>query len=263
MYSLPSRSSTSLCATMRNLELSTYALMDQAARCKLQFPETALTAVNLTTIQTLNPLESIVIEQGRKEAVTGADWEWWLIGRTSVLGIRVQAKRLYLKSRRFEQLKESNRHGRQVDLLIKEALAARTYPLYCFYSTRLKSTDLKQWNCGTYSQSVQSMGCAIGDARAIRREINSGNLKVPDILQHCRPWSCLTCCPQASGLVQRASAVLADLGRGTGEDFLVPERDRGDIPDYVRLALTRDIRPSIPDNLSHVLVTIEPQESLA
>lgn len=263
---LPVVSSSSLCGTLKSLEVSTYTMLALAMKAKIPFPETAITAINLTTLCTLHPNETVLIDHMGQEATSGADWEWWLVGRRQVLGLRVQAKRIYKSSHAYDRLGESNKNGRQVDLLIKEASASRTYPIYCFYNTALKPSDLSRWNCGTYSPSATSMGCAIAGATAIRSMIDQKKKKVADILPHCLPWSCLVCCPRGRGLIERASMVLSALGSDEGTRMELPTRDRDDLPVYVRQALNSNMLPrvgfdhDIPSSLSHVLVTLDTSE---
>src|SRR4051812_39766278 len=59
-------------------------------------------------------LRYIKFTRHREARVTGADWEWWFVGLTASLGIRVQAKRLALGDN-YPALAYSNKYGLQIE----------------------------------------------------------------------------------------------------------------------------------------------------
>src|SRR5271156_2283041 len=57
-------------------------------------------------------------EEGK---ITGADWEWWILGESNALKMRVQAKRLKDNDDNYPDLARSNAHGLQIEKLIADA----------------------------------------------------------------------------------------------------------------------------------------------
>lgn len=70
-------------------------------------------------------------EEGR---YSGADWDWWLLGRNSHFKFRVQAKRLRLGEDHYVGLAQSNRRGLQIEMLINSARQRGFFPIYAFYA---------------------------------------------------------------------------------------------------------------------------------
>jgi len=70
-------------------------------------------------------------EEGK---VTGADWEWWIVGRSRAFKARVQAKRLNLEDN-HPGLAYGNKHSLQIVKLIADAEANDSAAIYMFYAT--------------------------------------------------------------------------------------------------------------------------------
>src|SRR5690349_12453538 len=115
-----------LCDTFKKQSSTTWNLLLKARRVKSQLLEETLTDVNLLEFKIKHPREIITKTFTKpKEAVTGADWEWWLTGPSGDwLGFRLQAKVIELQSSLYEHLhyKNPKKPDFQADLLIRSAL---------------------------------------------------------------------------------------------------------------------------------------------
>jgi len=69
--------------------------------------------------------------------VTGADFEWWILGDNRAFKARVQAKRLKADVDNYPGLAHTNEHGLQIVKLIENANAEAAAPLYLFYANSL------------------------------------------------------------------------------------------------------------------------------
>ena len=79
----------------------------------------------------------------QENAVTGADWEWWIVGRKGGMKIRVQAKRVRSESRKNYAGIAYNRQE-QIKKLIESSESDNAYPVYAFYTPHLNGCELSQ-----------------------------------------------------------------------------------------------------------------------
>jgi len=160
--------------------------------------EESITDFVLLELQSRHPHEIITQKYTkRQESQTGADWEWWLTSGNKWLGLRIQAKKIDSKNLKYPELDKVNQYGRQVDLLIKNALQSQPnrIPLYIFYNYwDTNNYILKYWNCGTYPQDVEMLGCGLVDTFRVKNVLNTGSKLLKDIAPSMYPWSCLVCC---------------------------------------------------------------------
>ena len=88
-------SQTALCQSFIALANRTSLWMTYARQPNLVPGETAITDFNLFNLWLQYPNQvRIWRHSARREARSGADWEWWLGGNGAWLGLRVQAKKL-------------------------------------------------------------------------------------------------------------------------------------------------------------------------
>lgn len=71
---------------------------------------------------------------------TGADWEWWFVFRDFAMKLRIQAKKLILKQDNDPSLAHTNRHGLQIEKLLKDSINENFIPLYAFYTSHADVT---------------------------------------------------------------------------------------------------------------------------
>lgn len=127
----------------------------------------------------------------RKEAITGADWEWWLIGEQYSFKIQVQAKK-------FDSSKNCFRHiaypgnpdeGRQLKSLINYCARSSSYPLYAIYSPMVLTTIPYKRKASVH----------FVDGYFVERSYNasavSKNLNGATLLNHSIPLSAIFCPP--------------------------------------------------------------------
>jgi hypothetical protein len=89
----------------------------------------------------------------RDEAVTGADWDWW-IGSHAQGWVRVliQAKKLFLPGATYKSLRHKVADGRdppmQLERLAQFALKANALPYYCFFNGNVVAEEpAPDWGC--------------------------------------------------------------------------------------------------------------------
>lgn len=115
-----------------------------------------------------------------QESKNGADWEWYIIGETRSLAMRVQAKRV----QRNDVLRIRHTVGQtgrqQHDLLIETAKADDMKPMYCIYCTERQRAHWAQIG-------GLETGCLLVDAERLTEDISSLNL----IESACWPWHLL------------------------------------------------------------------------
>ena len=117
-------------ATPRNLEFS------HRDNVSVSYGEETITESNLLEIRRRHP-EQVYIHTFSKaqEALTGADWEWHIIGRERTAKMRVQAKRVQCNDILRIKHKVASPGLQQRQLLIDEAIDDNMKPVYCIYCT--------------------------------------------------------------------------------------------------------------------------------
>lgn len=182
------------CQTLRHISHETWSFLGKARSVSHQPLEETVTDNNIVEIKLLHPAEVVTTTfTKRKEAKTGADWEWWFTNasKTAWFGVRIQAKILKFQSGRFESLYYKS----QTDVLIADAAKHFCYPLYCFYSHWPLGGPISPKQCGNFPSTPKNYGCSLADAYAIK---HLKTAKRPDSLAEVMaiayPWSCLVCC---------------------------------------------------------------------
>lgn len=188
-----------ICHTFCNRAIGTWNLMSAGESSGISISETTLTELNLLEIKQRHPTKVYIQKFSQQEEGkrTGADWEWWIGSNSQWLGIRVQAKRLKEKnSLSYSSFDHSNKYGKQVDMLIANAHKDRLYPMYCFYNSGYIKSFSSRWNCSSFPQQENLLGCSIADAFTVRNILNQKNIKdFSDTLSSISyPWHCIVCC---------------------------------------------------------------------
>lgn len=222
-----------ICHTFRNLSQKTWAFLDKARGVGHQPLEETVTDNNVIEIKALHPGEvKTTTFSKRREARTGADWEWWFTNsaKSSWFGVRVQAKILKFGTNRYEAL----HYKTQTSVLISDAAKNGLYPLYCFYSQWSLTAAISPTQCGTFPNAPESYGCALVDAHTIsgiKGSLNSDSLA--SIMAVAYPWSCLVCC--GAGQVGASSGDLPSRVRGFLQGVMqrAPVRQQVVIPSVV------------------------------
>ena len=165
-------------ATSRNLEFS------HRHDVAVSYGEETITETNLLELRRRHPeLVRIRTFPKHREAKTGADWEWHIIGRKLTLKMRVQAKRVQcddiLKIKHV--VKSSGRQ--QLDLLIEGARISRMKPIYCIYCTESQRTLWSDYTAPYWFESYHN-GCLIAAAM----DVPLTTRRLQEIETKCKPW---------------------------------------------------------------------------
>jgi hypothetical protein len=125
--------------------------------------------------------------------LTGADWEWCLVGDGRCLRIRVQAKKILGHGDLYPHLAYANRRGLQIEMLLGSALENNMLPFYALYHVMPSTPPVR---CRTSPHDAAN-GIFLADAVELyekrikvgRQRIDSGQL-----LADSNPLSCMFCC---------------------------------------------------------------------
>lgn len=167
-------------ATSQNLE---YA---QTVSPKLSYGEETITETNLLEIRRRHPQQVKIqtFSKFKESSLTGADWEWHIIGKRYTLKMRVQAKRILSNgaihglSRRTKRAPAS-----QIDLLINDARSNGLRPIYCFYCSEAVRSH---WNVKKIGEALPlEFGCLLADADMVKSQMPK---KLKQIEPHSIPW---------------------------------------------------------------------------
>ena len=160
------------------------------------------------------------------EPTEGNDIDLWIQYSFGWVHFMVQAKRQY-PSRHYEKIWEHNRHGYQVDVLLRASVGKGT-PLYLLYNT-LPSGRARETHC-TYTSDATQYGCTVAHASRIRPFLPAAVPMTTPTFDRLHPspptiafpWIVLVCCKHDS----KASLGRA-LGLGEEESNQIPVSDRG------------------------------------
>ena len=119
-----------------------------------------------------------------EEKKNGADWEFWFAFGPNLVGLRVQAKRLF-RSGRYDSLDPT---GEQTKNLISQANIC--VPVFVFYNGANKSPRLcESCRCTEYRLPSYS-GCVVGHAEDVRKSASND----PRLISKFSiPWHCMLC----------------------------------------------------------------------
>lgn len=240
-----------ICQTFRNLSHETWTFLEKARGVGHQPLEETITDNNIIEIKSLHPRDvKTTTFSKRREARTGADWEWWFANnaKSSWFGVRVQAKILKFASNRYEAL----HYQTQTSVLISDAAKNGLYPLYCFYSQWPLTTAIQPRQCKTFPNAPENYGCALVDAHTISGLKGSSNSDyLASIMALAYPWCCLVCCN--GGQVS-----------ATGGDL--PARVRGFLQGVMQASGAHqrvDIPNAVGQPPSYVIATMQDEDDFA
>ena len=133
----------------------------------------------------------------RKEAKSGTDFELRL-GSVSkgYFKFAIQAKKLDVRTDRYSSLKQSNRHGQQIELLENYARVKRPAPFYCLYNHTADATEPDHWHCCTGTADLKELGCTVTPSINIGKAIGEWGGKNFNSIhknQNTLPLKCLLC----------------------------------------------------------------------
>lgn len=144
--------------------------------------------------QSLPQLKYKKFTRHEEARVTGADWEWWIVGKKSAISMRIQAKKVTFGKDNYAGLAHTNKYGLQIEKLIKDANQKNYIPFYALYSA---PTSSQKVICGGKSDAADNQGVFIASAHLLfDKYIKNGKSRVEadDLLAHSNPMHCMACC---------------------------------------------------------------------
>ncbi len=275
----------SACMAILESSVATWNLLGKASSVQYQPGEEGLT--DLLVLEWKSRLGHVLVcdqHTKRREAATGADWEWWFVGTAGLgAGFRVQAKVLNLMRGQYEHLHYSVRRRSpardefQSEVLIKSC-AEHTPPLtpvYCLYSWWPDAFPPVLGDAAVRSLPA-ALGCGLLSLRVVRALRRAGSIRdLSRVRPFLVPLHQLTCPSRHVDAITLPELVVhnwnsmsaelvgdEDVAQGYEADELlrVPEATlTEDLPPYVRQAV-RNERIAVPEHLQGLVVFREPPE---
>lgn len=206
--------------------------------------ETTLTENNLFEIAKRHP-EMVKLKKfsGNEESQSGADWLWWIGGRSRGMLFQIQAKKLSIGPPNdgiYNEL-QGHRGLSQLNQLLIDSKKRGAYPLYCFYNSMVPwryTYAQGKTACGLWPGGIPDpyklTGCLITTPWHVLGIRNSGPVGFENSQSVGVPWDCLVCCTGGQGgllgLADQALAATRRLTEGMANqnvdspiDFFEPE----------------------------------------
>ena len=167
----------------------------------LRFGEETITDLLMLDINR-HPLTRAIFDPTSRplETIQGTDFEWWLgSDKTGWFRFAVQAKKLNLKSGRYDNLKHKIHHTTQTERLEWYAQKTGAIPVYCLYNFDINADGAKHWHCCEKPFERKQLGCTIVPLSTIRKAQNTRGCRTFDFLHSDHqtiPWRCLAICPR-------------------------------------------------------------------
>lgn len=210
---------------------------ETAKRATMRFSEETITDAVLLDLATQNPKEIQIFPfNKRREAYTGADWEWLFYDNKAFQPLLVQAKLLDDRDQEYSHIDRfiGSTGIRQIDRLIATSRRRRVPAIYVFYNHLSDSSRIPLSVCGAF-YCPECWGCSVALADAVNATLPAKNF---DALRlHSKPWVCLLCqgmMPNKTApvrmlstlrdLYERSRSVFRD--RGISFENVVPPPDR-------------------------------------
>lgn len=239
-----------LCGTFVAMAQKIWTDLGRARSLGINRGEETITDNFLLDVQSAHPAEVATFQFTKpEEAVTGADWEWWLTNGREWAGLLIQAKILKPKANLYSSIKHKVRGRPQIDILLDQASVKGIPALYFLYNHTLLGFPKLSWNCFSTPPDLEQLGCTVAYAAAVKPLIKQGGVGISTLGPVSVPLRCLVCCRGLAGssddpsLPRRASGVVRFLAeRAAGDDvrFDLPSL-RSEPPDYVRELISAPI----------------------
>lgn len=177
---------------------------------------------------------------------TGADWEWWFVGRHLSLALRVQAKKIAGEPDYYRALAYTNRYGLQIEKLMSSAVESNFLPLYALYHGTPTPPPIR---CKRHKDAGRHEGVFLASAAELYEKFIVGRrVKIDgrDLLQMSITMSSLFCChdlAQKTGEpVERIYAHIAELLLSSTESKNSNNRlgIHNELPEYISALLRFD-----------------------
>ncbi|MBQ1062638.1 winged helix-turn-helix domain-containing protein [Micromonospora sp. C41] len=205
--SLRSRRIPALCPTFRSIATDVIWRTQVGRSVGLVPGETTFTDNALLHLAISHPAD-IAIQRftSKREAETGADWEWWIRDLHGYVGFRTQAKRAHPRTGRIgldQRAAPSVSSGYQVEVFVERCVADGIAGLYCVYSDGQPAwrPDLPAAGpCPHGPVDIGQWGCTFVLAETALRLAFERCLDVETVLAAGTPWYHLVCHHPVTGL---------------------------------------------------------------
>lgn len=181
-----------ICETFKKIAIETWFRLSDTKKVGLSLGEETITDINLLEIRLANHPEIQVVKFNKgQEGNNGADWEWWLTGKSNKwLGLRIQAKVINLKNDSYKQL----HYKQQTDKLIEssEKNECKLLPLYCLYTMCDLSQYVEKFTCNSYGGMYETYGCSFVNAFVVKK-LKKKDKCISHLIQDMFPWHCIFC----------------------------------------------------------------------
>ncbi|WP_334147144.1 DUF6615 family protein [Hyphomicrobium sp.] len=246
-----------LCSTFISMARKIWNDLGAARALGISRGEETVTDNFLLDVQMAHPADVATFQFNKpEEAITGADWEWWLTDGRRWAGLLIQAKILKPKANLYSSIKHKVRGRPQIDILLEQAGLKGIPALYFLYNHTQLTFPKLSWNCGSTSPDIEQLGCTVAYAAAVKPLVKQGGVGITTLGPVSVPLRCLVCCrvhaepPDDSSLPSRVNGIVQVLASRAGDDAIRVDapRLRTDPPSYVRELIAAPI-----DQRQHVI----------
>ncbi len=167
----------------------------------LNISEETITDIMLLNLSRRSPYDMIILKLTKSvESQEGADFDLWIMSKCGIIGLKIQAKRLYREKNQYIYRYLDHSHGghRQIDMLIANAKNYGMAPLYMFYNHwdygfpyQRYISHLHRSGCTVYNP--RNLGVTVASAFKIKGFIDNGKKTLTEILKVSYPVYCLVC----------------------------------------------------------------------
>jgi len=241
-----SKEESSLCNISRKLAKKVFYRLGRSYQNGLPYMETTITDLILEQFkeEARSQIEIIKYSARAEGYSTGADWEWIFKDQKQFYKVRVQAKRLYLESMRYDALKDSQT---QVAQLIAAARAVKAFPVYVLYNSFFKMDS----NTDENSETPSLFGCGLVSALKAEKLISEGRVGLNDLLPVQTPWHHLFCTSSDLRVsLPEGVKLFLENNLDLSSDLKTPLRPLEDLHEYVKIGKTQ----RAPEGLCGVIV---------
>ena len=205
--------------TWERLGYAYRSIMDPGQSAPLQFGEETITNVFMMDLY-VQGSTVVLFEQTskKKESRSGTDFELWVGSqRLGWFRFAVQAKKLNLRTGRYDDLNHKNTIGRQPKLLEQYAMSNLACPVYCLYNFTERVDRSDHWHCCDDTKNdLTELGCSMTTLSVIQQAINTHrgrNFRWIHRWKNTLPLRCLVACPkvQRSLEAKREGAILSTM----------------------------------------------------
>jgi hypothetical protein len=167
-----------------------------------------------------------------ENAISGADFDFWLIENSNYIVFRIQAKKLMRTGNHYSAMTYPGQTSNQINLLISSS-SLPIRPFYLFYNNVTFNAKCNRHNTGTLlasAQEIQNTLLTASNTRISREQLT--NLSIP--------LECLFCCPLSSHMNNRLQGIFEVIRQYFPTTEIEGYQSEG-LPEYVKDALNKEI----------------------